>query len=134
MNNNLRLHELGRSLCECKYIKKGNTAKTALIHNAIKFLLMVNRLDQSEVPRIELCIKKARICTISELFCYVRFRDYLLSQNNLFAVVMPVGIFALLYKRSLSGYKNLRGVGPTAFAGAANVGIPVRLQSENVSG
>lgn len=68
MNNNLRLHELGRGLCECKYIKKGNTAKTTLMHNAIKFLLMINRPDQSEVPRIELCIKKARICIISELF------------------------------------------------------------------
>lgn len=59
MNNNLRLHELGRGLCECKYIKKGNTAKTTLMHNAIKFLLMINRPDQSEVPRIELCIKKS---------------------------------------------------------------------------
>ena len=57
----------------------------------------------------------------------------LVSQNNLFDVVTPEGVLGL-YKRSLIGYINLLGVGPTAFAGAVKAGIPVLLQSEKVSG
>ena len=57
----------------------------------------------------------------------------LVSQNNLLAVVTPDGVFGL-YKRSLIGYMNLRGVDPTAFAGAVNEGMPVLLQSEKASG
>ena len=133
MNNKLRLHELWRGLSNCKYKKNHGFTKKTFIHNCTTEYNKSTYLVKTRFP-ISKYVKKTRICYISEFLSPMEFEDYLLSQNNLFAVVMPVGIFAELYKRSLRGYKNLRGVGPTAFAGAANVGIPVRLQSENVSG